>query len=104
MILDACFEIPKLENSILNVQMLFNLRNVELKMSQHIKRTCLWSVTGGRYGTDLDAYTSKQQEVCVHAKCYNKEITSRGCLLFTYLGLHTNYIAAFTCWFGYSQP
>ena len=45
MILDACFEIPKLEESILNLQTLFNARNMELKISQHIKRTCLWFVT-----------------------------------------------------------
>ena len=44
MILDACVEIPKLEDSILNFQILFNVRNMELKISQHI-RTYLWSVT-----------------------------------------------------------
>ena len=36
----------------------------------------------GRYYTDLDAYTSKQQKVPVHAKCYHKEIMSPECLLF----------------------
>ena len=45
MIHDVCFEIPKLENSILNFQILFNVRNMGLKMSQHIRRTCLWFVT-----------------------------------------------------------
>ena len=57
----------------------------------------------GRYCTDLDAYISKKQKVPVKAKCYCKEIISPGCLLFIYLGLHTNYISAFTCLFGYSQ-
>ena len=51
----------------------------------------------GRNCTELDAYTSEQQKVVVNAKCYHKKITSAGCLLFTYLGLHTNYISAFTC-------
>ena len=45
MILGTCFEVLKLEDSILNFQMLFDKRNVELKMSQHIRRTSLWSVT-----------------------------------------------------------
>ena len=45
MILDACFEVPKLEDSILNFQILFDKRMVELKMSQHNRRTWLWSVT-----------------------------------------------------------
>ena len=52
----------------------------------------------GRYCTDLNAYMSKnKQKVYVNAKCYHKEIMSPGCLLFIYLGLHTNYIFAFTC-------
>ena len=45
MILDEFFEIPKLEDSILNFQILFNIRNMELEMPQNIRRTCLWSVT-----------------------------------------------------------
>ena len=45
MILDACFEVLKLEDSILNFQMLFDERRVELKMSQHVRRACLWSMT-----------------------------------------------------------
>ena len=45
MILDVCFEVPKFKDSILNFQVVFNIRNMELKMSQHIRRTCLWSVT-----------------------------------------------------------
>ena len=41
MILDACFEVPKLED----FQILFDIRNLEPKMSQHVRRTFLWSVT-----------------------------------------------------------
>ena len=44
MILDSCFEIPKLEDSILNFQILDNIRNMELKISQHTRKTWLWSV------------------------------------------------------------
>ena len=44
MILDACFEIPELQDSILNFQILFNIRNIELKISKHIRGTCLRSV------------------------------------------------------------
>ena len=51
----------------------------------------------GRYCTDLDAYISKKQKVAVNAKCYRKEILSSRCLLFIYLGLHVDYISAFTC-------
>ena len=50
----------------------------------------------GRYCTDVDAYTSKEQQVVVHAKCYNKEIMSLGRLLFIHLALHTIYISEFT--------
>ena len=52
------------------------------------------------YCIDLDAYISKKkqkQNVPVNAKCYLKEIMSSRRLLFIYLGLHTNYISAFTC-------
>ena len=45
MILDACSEELKLEDSILKFQILFDERRLELKMSQHIRRICLWSVT-----------------------------------------------------------
>ena len=48
----------------------------------------------GRYCTDFDAYISKKQKV---PKCYRKEIMSSWCLLFIYVGLHTDYISAFTC-------
>ena len=97
-ILDACFEIPKLEDSILNFQILFNIRNMELKITTYKKNMFMICDTkGGRYCTDLDAYTSKQQKFPVHAKCYYKEIMSPGCLLFINLGLYTDYISAFTC-------
>ena len=45
MILDAYFKITKLEDSILNFKILFDVKNMELKISQHIRRTCLLSVT-----------------------------------------------------------
>ena len=45
MILYAGLEVPKLKDSILNFQILFDIRNMELKMSQYIRRTRLWSVT-----------------------------------------------------------
>ena len=41
----ASFEIPKHEDSISEFQTLFNMRNMELKISQHIRRTCLWVLT-----------------------------------------------------------
>ena len=53
-----------------------------------------------RYCIDLDAYISKKTKkhnVPVNAECYLKEIMSSRCLLFIYLGLHTDYISAFTC-------
>ena len=97
--MDACFEVPKLYDSILNFQILFNIRNIELKMSKHIRRICLRSVAllSGRYCTDLDAYISKKQKVPVNAEYYRKEIMSSRCLLFIYLGLDTDYISAFNC-------
>ena len=68
-------------------------------MSKHIRRTCSRSVAlkNGRYCTNLDAYISKKQKVPVNANCYRKEIMSSRCLLFIYLGLHTDHISAFTC-------
>ena len=56
-----------------------------------------------RYCTYLYAYISKKQKISVNAKCYHKEIMSSRCLLYIYLGLHTAYISASTCSFGYSQ-
>ena len=74
-------------------------------MSKHIKRTCLrsvalkvedtaliWILTSAKKRTK-----KKQQNVPINAKCYLKEIMSSRCLLFIYLGLHTDYISAFTC-------
>ena len=49
-------------------------------------------IKSGRYCTDLDAY----KKSLVNAKCYRKEIMSSRCLLFIYVGLHTDYISAFT--------
>ena len=43
-ILDACFEIAELYDSIFNLQIWFNIRNIELKTSKHIRRTFLRSV------------------------------------------------------------
>ena len=46
---------------------MFDIRNMELKMSQHIRKTCLWSVTlkvEDALCTDLDAYTRKQKIPC----------------------------------------
>ena len=68
-------------------------------MSKHIRRTCLRPVALKVEDTALmlDAYIGKKQNVPVNAKCYRKEIMSSRCLLFIYLGLHTDYISAFTC-------
>ena len=43
--------------------------------------------------TDLDA---KNKKSLVNAKCYCKEIMSSRSLPFIYVGLHTDYISAFT--------
>ena len=74
---------------------------MELKMSKHIRRTCLKSVALEVEDTALiwmltSAKKTKKQNVPVNAKCYLKEIMSSRCLLFIYLGLHTDYISAFT--------
>ena len=85
--LDACFEIPK------------HTRNIELKMSKHIRRTCLRSVALKAEDTALIwvLTSAKNKKSLVNAKCYRKEIISSRCLLFIYVGLHTDYISAFTC-------
>ena len=74
-------------------------------MSKHIRITCLRSVALKVENTALIwmLTSTKKQKVPVNAKYYRKEIMSSGCLLFIYLGLHTDYISAFTCRFGYSQ-
>ena len=63
----------------------------------------VYDTKSGRYYADLDTYTSKQQKVPVHVKCYHKEIMSPGRLLFIYLGLYINDISAITCGFILSQ-
>ena len=99
MILDACFEIPKLQDSILNFQILFNIRNTELKMSKHIRTTCSRSVALKAEDTALVwmLTSAKNKKSFVNANCYRKEIMSSRCLLFIYVGLHNDYISAFTC-------
>ena len=66
MILDACFE-------ILNFQILFNIRNIELKISKHIRRTCLMSVTLEVEDTALIwmLTSAKKQNVPVNAKMFS---------------------------------
>ena len=69
-------------------------------MSKHIRQTCLRSVALKIEDTALmrtSAKKTRKQNVPVNAKCYLKEIMSSRCLLFIYLGLHTDYISAFTC-------
>ena len=71
-------------------------------MPKHIRRTCLRSVALKIEDTALiwmltSAKKTQKQNVPVNAKCYLKEIMSSRCLLFIYLGLHTDYISAFTC-------
>ena len=67
-------------------------------MSKHIRRTCLWSVALKVEDTALIwmRKSAKKQKVPVNGKCYCEEIMSPGCLLFIYLGLHTDYISALT--------
>ena len=46
MIIDPCFEIPKLGDSISKLSNTVEyIRNMELEISQHIRRTYLWSVS-----------------------------------------------------------
>ena len=52
-ILDACFEIPKLENSILNFQTLFDIRNMRLTYEKNMSMVC--DTKSGRYCLDLEA-------------------------------------------------
>ena len=68
-------------------------------MSKYINKNMFrgCGTKSGRYCTNLDAYISKKQKSLVNAKCYPKEIISSRCLLFIYVGLHTDYISAFTC-------
>ena len=88
MILDACFEIPKLEDSILNFQMLFDVRNMELKMSQLIRRECFPSVALKVEDTVLIWMLTPADK---KESIYMQNVTIRkSCLLFICLGLHTN--------------
>ena len=70
-------------------------------MSKHIRRTCLRSVALKAEDTALIwmLTSAKNKKSLVNAKCYRKEfkIMSSRCLLFIYVGLHTDYISAFTC-------
>ena len=72
-------------------------------MSKHIRRTCLRSVALKVEDTALiwmltsAKIKQNKRNVPVNANCYLKEIMPFRCLLFIYLGLHTDYISAFTC-------
>ena len=70
MILDTCFEIAELKDSILNFQILFNIRNIKLKISKHIRRTCLRSVALEVEDTALTwmLTSAKKRNVSVNAK------------------------------------
>ena len=78
---------------------MFNIRNLELKVSKHMRITCLRSVALKAEDTALIwmLISAKNKKTLVNAKCYGKEIMSSRCLLFIYLGLHTDYISVFTC-------
>ena len=77
---------------------MFNIRNIELKMSKRTRRTCLRSVALKAEDTALIwvLTSAKNKMSLVDAKCYHKEIISSGCLLVIYVGLHTDYISTFT--------
>ena len=70
---------------------------MELKISNQKNMFEVCVTKSVRYCTDLDAYISKKQKSPVNAKCYRKEIMSSRCLLFIYVGLHADYIYAYTC-------
>ena len=75
-------------------------------MSKHIiRKTCLRSVALKAEDTALIwmLTSAKNKRSLVNAKCYRKGIMSSRCLLFIYVGPHTDYISAFTCCFGHSQ-
>ena len=74
-------------------------------MSKHIRRTCLRSVARKVEDTAVIwmLTSAENKKSLVNAKSYNKEIMSSSCLLFIYVGLHTDYISAFTCPFGHSH-
>ena len=64
------------------------MRNIELKMSKHIRRRCLRSVALKVEDTALIwiLTSAKKQKVLVNSKCYHKEIMSPGCFIIIYLG------------------
>ena len=68
-------------------------------MSKHKRRTCLRSVALKAEDTALIwmLTSAKNRKSLLNAKCYHQEIMSPRCLLFIYVGLHTDYISAFTC-------
>ena len=68
-------------------------------MSKHIRRTCLRFAALKVEDTALIwmLTSAKNKKSLVNAKCYDKEIMSSRCVLFIYVGLHTDYISAFTC-------
>ena len=72
----------------------FNIRNIELKMSKHIRRTYLRSVALKAEDTALIwmLTSAKNKKFLENSKCYRKEIMSSRCLLFICVGLHTDYI------------
>ena len=74
MIRDACFEVLKLEDSILNFQILFKGEKNVTTYKKNMFMVC--GTKSERYCTDLEAYARKRQQVSVNAKCYNKEIQS----------------------------
>ena len=41
--------------------------------------------------------SAKNKKSLVNAICYRKEIMSSRCILFIYVGLHTDYISSFAC-------
>ena len=63
---------------MLKFQILFNIRNIELKMSKHIRRAGLRSVALKVEDTALIwmLTSAKDKKSLVNTKCYRKEINS----------------------------
>ena len=59
-------------------------------MSKHVRKTCLRSVA-------LEVEDTALIWMLTSAKSHRKEIMSSRSIPFIYLGLHTDYISAFTC-------
>ena len=68
-------------------------------MSKHIRRTCLRFVALKAEDTGLIwmLTSTRNKKSLVNAKCYRKETMSSGCLIFIYVGLHTDYTSPFNC-------